>query len=113
MRQTYFFLQATDGMRSHCVTGVQTCALPIYLPRPRRADLQAGVLFERVDQLDEVEGVGVQVLLERCIHGHLLGLRSEERRVGKVLTFRGTWYELYQAETETMLKLKLSHVVRR
>jgi len=26
----YFFFQAEDGIRDHCVTGVQTCALPIY-----------------------------------------------------------------------------------
>src|SRR5260221_14382252 len=26
-----FFFQAEDGIRYHCVTGVQTCALPIYL----------------------------------------------------------------------------------
>src|SRR4030095_9609455 len=25
-------LQAEDGIRDHCVTGVQTCALPIWLP---------------------------------------------------------------------------------
>ena len=25
-----FFFQAEDGIRCHCVTGVQTCALPIY-----------------------------------------------------------------------------------
>src|SRR5437588_8478816 len=27
----YFFFQAEDGIRDHCVTGVQTCALPIYV----------------------------------------------------------------------------------
>src|SRR5437588_6137002 len=27
----FFFFQAEDGIRDHCVTGVQTCALPIYL----------------------------------------------------------------------------------
>src|SRR4030095_11140496 len=27
-----FFVQAEDGIRYHCVTGVQTCALPIYAP---------------------------------------------------------------------------------
>src|SRR5438034_4002795 len=27
-----FFFQAEDGIRDHCVTGVQTCALPIYSP---------------------------------------------------------------------------------
>ena len=30
MEQGYdFFFQAEDGIRDHCVTGVQTCALPI------------------------------------------------------------------------------------
>src|SRR5437588_6663902 len=27
-----FFFQAEDGIRDHCVTGVQTCALPIFRP---------------------------------------------------------------------------------
>src|SRR4029453_4001998 len=26
------FFQAEDGIRAHCVTGVQTCALPIWTP---------------------------------------------------------------------------------
>src|SRR5947207_15716909 len=32
-----FFFQAEDGIRDHCVTGVQTCALPISsaFPEPR------------------------------------------------------------------------------
>src|SRR5437588_206505 len=30
---TIFFFQAEDGIRDHCVTGVQTCALPIYFRR--------------------------------------------------------------------------------
>src|SRR5436190_6925022 len=28
----FFFFQAEDGIRDHCVTGVQTCALPILDP---------------------------------------------------------------------------------
>src|SRR5437588_2774718 len=28
----FFFFQAEDGIRDHCVTGVQTCALPIFAP---------------------------------------------------------------------------------
>src|SRR5260221_5896049 len=28
-----FFFQAEDGIRDHCVTGVQTCALPISRPK--------------------------------------------------------------------------------
>src|SRR5882672_2640391 len=29
---SFFFFQAEDGIRDHCVTGVQTCALPISCP---------------------------------------------------------------------------------
>src|SRR5215204_1357017 len=28
--RSVFFFQAEDGIRAHCVTGVQTCALPIF-----------------------------------------------------------------------------------
>src|SRR5437588_1146972 len=46
-----FFFQADDGIRAHCVTGVQTCALPIYHPTMggvcvrvvSHADLRAGI----------------------------------------------------------------------
>src|SRR5438132_1589296 len=31
----FFFFQAEDGIRDHCVTGVQTCALPISTARVR------------------------------------------------------------------------------
>src|SRR2546425_11375921 len=31
----FFFFQAEDGIRDKLVTGVQTCALPIYRPRRR------------------------------------------------------------------------------
>src|SRR5260221_2105069 len=32
----FFFFQAEDGIRDHCVTGVQTCALPISRRRDER-----------------------------------------------------------------------------
>src|SRR5438034_4428894 len=32
----FFFFQAEDGIRDHCVTGVQTCALPIFNRRSNR-----------------------------------------------------------------------------
>ena len=34
-----FFLQAEDGIRDTSVTGVQTCALPIYQVKKRRPSL--------------------------------------------------------------------------
>src|SRR5947207_3278845 len=33
-----FFFQAEDGIRDHCVTGVQTCALPIYAGKREEAE---------------------------------------------------------------------------
>src|SRR5260221_731240 len=37
VQQTYnCFFQAEDGIRDHCVTGVQTCALPIYAAESSR-----------------------------------------------------------------------------
>src|SRR5579875_2119278 len=38
----FFFFQAEDGIRDHCVTGVQTCALPI-CSRRRRALADRGL----------------------------------------------------------------------
>src|SRR5438034_710550 len=35
----FFFFQAEDGIRDHCVTGVQTCALPIFNLRQRLEEL--------------------------------------------------------------------------
>src|SRR5260370_19435855 len=40
-------------------------------------DLETCVLLERVDELDEVEGIGVEVLLKRRVHGDLLGLTAK------------------------------------
>src|SRR5947207_4942883 len=49
-----FFFQAEDGIRDHCVTGVQTCALPISSSfrgkrgRPARQGMGAGTEFAAV-----------------------------------------------------------------
>src|SRR2546429_4551530 len=38
----FFFFQAEDGIRDVAVTGVQTCALPIFLLSPRRRPVRLG-----------------------------------------------------------------------
>src|SRR5690606_39955565 len=68
-----FFFQAEDGIRDFHVTGVQTCALPIFgkharpqqtaVAQPEPIRDRGGHLADRVLQRDD--------------------LRSEERRVGK------------------------------
>src|SRR5690348_17868946 len=48
VRDIFFFFQAEDGIRDGRVTGVQTCALPIFWQQAREGHASAfGVLFER------------------------------------------------------------------
>src|SRR6266446_5466404 len=42
----FFFFQAEDGIRDYKVTGVQTCALPIYEPRQMDLGLAAPLIIE-------------------------------------------------------------------
>src|SRR6266436_4428092 len=41
-----FFFQAEDGIRDVAVTGVQTCALPIYAARQHKVDAELAVADE-------------------------------------------------------------------
>src|SRR2546430_7682491 len=86
----FFFFQAEDGIRYLTVTGVQTCALPIWVrlvhrpPRQgrheRRRDQHEKQYFE--DESRRVGGEPQQGQLERQEESHD-HRRSEERRVGK------------------------------
>src|SRR5436190_11057115 len=49
-RRIGFFFQAEDGIRDHCVTGVQTCALPIsFSTRSYSAIITQGAEYDRVE----------------------------------------------------------------
>src|SRR5436190_15737878 len=86
----FFFFQAEDGIRDHCVTGVQTCALPICGPASsKRWVMKVGRvmthLFELAGPLLE-KFMGVVVVVRHA------GTRSEERRVGKECRSRWSPY---------------------
>src|SRR5258707_11948708 len=75
----FFFFQAEDGIRDIGVTGVQTCALPIYIGGP------IGMRIADVVQVqDEWPG---RALRDKRVNsnGHVVEgrSRSEERRVGE------------------------------
>src|SRR5207249_9260591 len=94
----FFFFQAEDGIRDRNVTGVQTCALPIY--RARIVKHQARQARPRRELPCSQQGFTTQEL-DRLVHAHRktqsrlewrhlggdVGGRSEERRVGK----EGRW----------------------
>src|SRR5207244_9977951 len=89
-----FFFQAEDGIRDDLVTGVQTCALPIW---PARGDAGArcrgGCCGQRRGGTRQAATEGLAAVhaeRQRVQIGTLLGQivripgdRSEERRVGK------------------------------
>src|SRR5207245_3800228 len=91
-----FFFQAEDGIRDATVTGVQTCALPIFTAKEGLGTLITIFSFElkvylvfAVIVVVSVLGLvlyGIMEVLERKI-------RSEERRVGKEC--RTVWWPEY------------------
>src|SRR5690625_7396335 len=76
------FFQAEDGIRDGHVTGVQTCALPIYGPRPCGGRSRRGSHRRTVG---------------RAVRRSSPRARSEERRVGKER--RGRWGAARKKET--------------
>src|SRR5689334_23610334 len=94
----FFFFQAEDGIRDGTVTGVQTCALPIYDLVLLRAAVEDDELVVPGADADAAgsghEGsVGGRCEAERELveaRALVLGQRSEERRVGKECRSRGS-----------------------
>src|SRR5690606_40505207 len=73
-----FFFQAEDGIRDFHVTGVQTCALPIFFSLALRLFLNVAI-GEAIIAIFAYLGGYIGSLTTLPI----LILRSEERRVGK------------------------------
>src|SRR5262249_58073094 len=85
-----FFFQAEDGIRDWSVTGVQTCALPIFRRatrwRPgrqrvarRTTDRAGGRRGGSLNQIEHLSLVHLSFVIARKSPNE----RSEERRVGK------------------------------
>src|SRR5438105_8464926 len=81
----FFFFQAEDGIRDPLVTGVQTCALPIWRVDHRAAELRSEVRA----LLAPAAGCG----LGRAPSATVRPVRSEERRVGKEC--RSRWWRYH------------------
>src|SRR5205807_3230280 len=100
-----FFFQAEDGIRDYKVTGVQTCALPIFARSSRRpADRVSSdpAMSSLIVTLDPANRGGVRTMQRAVCAAHVkLGLaphlafsRSEERRVGKECRCR--WWRVHE-----------------
>ena len=53
----YSFFQAEDGIRDHCVTGVQTCALPISLNIAKAEEQLQQLRMQRTQIIAPFDGV--------------------------------------------------------
>src|SRR5690606_40340627 len=94
----YFFFQAEDGIRDFHVTGVQTCALPIFREiMVKYGGDEINEYFELLSKKGPLEAPGKKTI-KPVFFGRLAGtekynylnLRSEERRVGKEC--RSRWW---------------------
>src|SRR2546430_6834866 len=93
----FFFFQAEDGIRDLTVTGVQTCALPIFLDVAGQVCWQ-GSVEHSAEGLAELRRrlarfgppASLPIAIERP--SGLVVDRSEERRVGKECRSRWSPY---------------------
>src|SRR5687768_18277775 len=95
MHMLFFFFQAEDGIRDVAVTGVQTCALPIYLEQNFSLLiwlLVSVALFKAVTLF--AARYFTQLLSIRVTRDlRQQYFRSEERRVGKECRYRWSMYD--------------------
>src|SRR2546427_6411091 len=85
----FFFFQAEDGIRDLTVTGVQTCALPIFAAESRVPELSADICQRETRVADAI--IRIEAHTEARQH-RTENPRSEERRVGKECRSRWSPY---------------------
>src|SRR5438132_3294284 len=75
LRLRLFFFQAEDGIRDHCVTGVQTCALPISPAVAKEFGIKNPMAIPRVEKVVLNMGMG-----EAIANAKILDTAAEELR---------------------------------
>src|SRR2546429_9931798 len=90
MRLVFFFFQAEDGIRDVAVTGVQTCALPIFRGQPAPTDIDVVPHLMRKDESSKANAKASSV--QRPINTHKSKEAEDElqfeKRQEKRLAFR-------------------------
>src|SRR5256885_7012868 len=91
-----FFFQAEDGIRDYKVTGVQTCALPIFIDKYRSPEkfrvTYGGTFYVGRSPIPMFEAAKLAIKREPALGDDLelifAGIRSEERRGGEEGRYR-------------------------
>src|SRR3989454_5463529 len=97
----FFFFQAEDGIRDYKVTGVQTCALPIYAPR-RVECAEHGVVVEQIPWSDGKRPVTCAMMGFLARWARRLSWRETAR------AFQTSWEAVYRS-VEWFVQWGLAH----
>src|SRR3989454_11241323 len=97
----FFFFQAEDGIRDYKVTGVQTCALPIYAPR-RVECAEHGVVVEHIPWSDGKRPVTCAMMGFLARWARRLSWRETAR------AFQTSWEAVYRS-VEWFVQWGLDH----
>src|SRR5260370_10760050 len=95
-RLFFFFFQAEDGIRDSSVTGVQTCALPIFIATRYSGEAGARRLREQgyaPEMIEMMKGAGTRTFKHRAgmpVLG-ILGKMGNTRMNGGVNALLDTW----------------------
>src|SRR5260370_2741328 len=84
----FFFFQAEDGIRDSSVTGVQTCALPIFFPLRARS---GGTLERRGHTEAAVDLMRIAGLAPGAVICEILGDDGESARGAQLLEMARRW----------------------
>src|SRR2546423_5451839 len=91
----FFFVQAEDGIRDKLVTGVQTCALPIYTELEDNIIILSSLKYKVATNIITLLAILVAITTKVTSSIPLtikIVVRSEERRVGKECRSRWSPY---------------------
>src|SRR5260370_29991521 len=83
-RDQFFFFQAEDGIRDSSVTGVQTCALPIYLLKQHRdVGSEIGNRFHFIAQNGGERGNSGSAVEGSPARHHFVQNRAERKNIDR------------------------------
>src|SRR5690606_40534105 len=88
-----FFFQAEDGIRDFHVTGVQTCALPIFMARVKRGDVRFLVATDLaargIDISDLSHVINYSLPEDPAVYLHRVGRTGRIGKTGTAISLAG------------------------
>src|SRR5438552_5147951 len=97
----FFFFQAEDGIRDDLVTGVQTCALPIFTPYG-----QPGPIIDILDVIEDVQekGLGFPLVIrfQDVLRSRVIKLNETFRSAVQAHNYKGNYFGVFPIKVNQM-----------